>query len=243
MPLGPVIVCHCNHCRKTSGHVWVATCVLHDACRLVVDAGLIWYRSSAAAQRRLCEARGASLFWWPDGQDTVHIAPGAMNGPTDLIVTESWFEADAGNYYTKPPVRVESLQGSCLCGANLFSIDRPMGKVTGCHSTQCGKLSGHFAVSFAVCETALNWQSRRTAEYQTPGGGQRGFCTDCGSSLYVRLGQDFSVKADAVDNRRPYGAAHLWRQQRRPLRPDRRPSAIGAGLISQGLPEQGRWRL
>ena len=208
LPLRPVILCHCTQCRKTSGHVWAATSVPHSAFRLVADAGLVWYRSSVAAQRGFCKACGASLFWWPDGQDTMHFAPGALNGPTGLHVAESWHEADAGDYYTTPPVHVETLHGNCLCGANRFSMDGPMGEVTACHCGQCRKLSGHFAASFDVDEAALHWQSRRTAEYQTPGGGQRGFCTDCGSSLYFRMGRDFSVEAGAVDN--PTGG-HLAR--------------------------------
>ena len=38
------------------------------------------------------------------------------------------------------------------------------------------------------------------AEYVTPGGGQRGFCSGCGSSLYFRAADGaFSVEAGVVD--------------------------------------------
>jgi hypothetical protein len=50
-----------------------------------------------------------------------------------------------------------------------------------------------------VNELALHWQSRSVAEYTTPGGGQRGFCPTCGSSLYFRIDGDFSVEAGSVN--------------------------------------------
>lgn len=207
-PLRPVILCHCTQCRKTSGHVWAASSVPLSALHLTQTEGLVWYRSSASAQRGFCKTCGASLFWWPDGRDTMSFAAGALDGPTGLHVAESWYEADAGDYYTAPPVKVAQLHGGCLCGANHFTLAQPMGEVTACHCSQCRKLSGHYAASFDVSETALIWTARKTAEYQTAGGGQRGFCPDCGSSLYFRLGEGFSVEAGAVDN--PTGG-HLAR--------------------------------
>lgn len=209
-PLRPVILCHCTQCRKTSGHVWAASAVALTAFRLVQGAGLVWYRSSATAERGFCKGCGASLFWRPEGRDTISFAAGALDGPTGLQIAESWHEGDAGDYYTTPRP-AQTLHGGCLCGANRFDLPGPMGAVTACHCTQCRKLSGHYAASFDVAEAALTWQSRRIAEYQTPGGGQRGFCPDCGSSLYFRLGDDFSVEAGAIDA--PTGghlAAHIF---------------------------------
>ena len=210
-PLRPVILCHCTQCRKTSGHFWAASSVPMARFHLTEARGLAWYRSSDAARRGFCRACGATLFWWPDGQGTMHFAPGALEGPTGLAVAESWFEADAGDYYTSPRP-AETLTGSCLCGANRFTLAGPMGEVTACHCRQCRKLSGHFAASFDVAEAALTWRARSVREYRTPGGGQRGFCPHCGSSLYFRAGNGaFSVEAGCIDN--PTGghlASHVF---------------------------------
>ncbi|MBI1173026.1 GFA family protein [bacterium] len=75
-----------------------------------------------------------------------------------------------------------------------------MGAVTACHCTQCRKLSGHFAASFDVDEALLHWLDRSVAEFVTPGGGERGFCPTCGSSLYFRKDGVFSVEAGCIDN-------------------------------------------
>ena len=52
-----------------------------------------------------------------------------------------------------------------------------------------------------MAEDKLRWQAKSVREYRTPGGGQRGFCPGCGSSLYFRAANGtFSVEAGAVDN-------------------------------------------
>ncbi len=199
-PLRPVIVCHCTQCRKFSGHVWAASAVPEARFRLIRDAGLRWYRSSEIAERGFCKDCGASLFWHPFDAGTMQFAPGALDGPTGLSVAEEWHLDGAGDYYTVPQ-SAEALTGTCLCRANQFSIDRPMGAVIACHCTQCRKLSGHYSASFDVTEDALVWHAKLVVEYTSPGGGARGFCPECGSSLYFRaVDSGFSVEAGCVDN-------------------------------------------
>ena len=199
-PLRPVVVCHCTQCRKSSGHVWAASAVREARFRLIRDEGLRWYRSSDVAERGFCKDCGASLFWHPFGKGTMHFAPGALDGPTGLHVAEEWYLEDAGDYYTAPGP-AQALTGSCLCGANRFSVDGPMGEATACHCSQCRKLSGHYSASFDVEEDALIWSRKVVSEYVTPGGGARGYCPCCGSSLYFRAADgEFSVEAGSIDN-------------------------------------------
>jgi hypothetical protein len=130
----------------------------------------------------------------------MHFAPGALDGATGLTIAAEWHLEDAGDYYTAPkPARM--LAGSCLCGANKFTIDGPMGEVTACHCTQCRKTSGHFAASFDVEEDAVIWAEKVVVEAVATGGSSRGFCPCCGSSLYFRAADGaFSVEAGAIDN-------------------------------------------
>jgi hypothetical protein len=199
-PLRPVVLCHCTQCRKWSGHVWGATSVPLERFHLTREDGLVWYRSSDVAERGFCGGCGASLFWKPLGEDRISFAPGALDGETGLAVASEWHQEDAGDYYTTSrPARM--LSGACLCGANLFTLDGAMGEVTACHCGQCRKTSGHFAASFDVDEEELIWAARATREFATPGGGARGFCTCCGSSLYFRSAEgEFSVEAGCIDN-------------------------------------------
>ena len=199
-PLRPLIECHCTQCRKWSGHVWVASSVPEAAFRLVRDEALRWYRSSDTARRGFCATCGASLLWYPDGQGTMHFAPGSLDQPTGLAIAKVWYREDAGDYYTAPQ-EARMLTGSCLCGANRFSLDGPMGAVTACHCSQCRKTSGHYAASFDAEEAALIWAAKAVSEYETAGGGRRGFCSGCGSSLYFRAADGaFSVEAGCIDN-------------------------------------------
>ena len=200
-PLRDVIACHCTQCRKTSGHLWAATSVPLAAFHLTQVAGLRWFQSSAQARRGFCGDCGASLFWELAGEGRISVAAGALEGATGLSIGADWFLEDAGDYYHGPTKAPETLTGSCLCGANHFTLPGPMGAVTACHCRQCRKLSGHFAASFDVEEAALIWQAKALAEFTTPGGGLRGFCGTCGSSLYFRAKDGaFSVAAGVIDN-------------------------------------------
>lgn len=202
-----VIACHCTQCRKQSGHFWAATFAWHKDFRLIRDEGLRWYDASVQARRGFCGGCGAFLFWQPAGEARISIAAGAFDGPTGLHVGESWYQADAGDYYDPDggpppaPVAAETLRGACLCGANRYSLPGPMGRVWSCHCRQCRKTSGHYSASFDAEAAAVDWLARQVAEHQSPGGGVRGFCPTCGSGLYFRAADGaFSLEAGAVEN-------------------------------------------
>jgi hypothetical protein len=206
-PLRDAVACHCTQCRKVSGHFWAAASVPVEGFRLIREDGLAWYRSSSTATRGFCRGCGATLFWKPDDEDRMSFSPGTLDGPTGVTVAEHIFAGDAGDYYAPagpPPVASPAppvLQASCLCGGVRFTVPRPEGGITACHCTQCRKLSGHYAASFDAEEAEVQFASRTTlAEFATPAGARRGFCTGCGSSLYFRDSDGaFSVEAGAVD--------------------------------------------
>ena len=97
--LRPVIYCHCQQCRKTSGHYVAATAVGFDDFHLAEEAGLSWYRSSATAERGFCKQCGSSLFWRPDHGEYLCIMAGALESPTGTEASEHIFTDDAGDYY------------------------------------------------------------------------------------------------------------------------------------------------
>ena len=209
-PLREVIACHCTRCRRTSGHYWAATSVPLGRFRLLRDDGLAWFRSSASARRGFCRRCGASLFWAPEGGDRMSFAAGALDGPTGLRVGAHWHVSDGGDYYAPqgPPPPPDhdppaELRATCLCGACRFTLPGPAGEITACHCRQCRKLSGHHSASFDADAAAVAWQAREgLAEYATAGGGRRGFCAGCGSSLWFRAADGaFSVEAGAIEGR------------------------------------------
>ena len=97
-----VLVCHCNQCRKTSGHVVAATSVPKDNLTITKDEGLAWYHSSDIAKRGFCKTCGSSLFWWPMNEGIVSVHVGAIDGPTGLKTARHIFTDAKGDYYDIP---------------------------------------------------------------------------------------------------------------------------------------------
>lgn len=205
-PLRDIKACHCGQCRRTSGHFWAATSVPLDRLEITRSDGLEWFRSSPAAERGFCRNCGSSLFWKPEGESRMAIAPGAFDDTPPFHLVEHIFTEDAGDFYAPegpppaPSAAPERLDCACLCGAVHFSLPGPTGPITACHCQQCRKLSGHYAASFDADEKAFTWGARDAmAEFETPAGGRRGFCTRCGSSLWFRSAAgEFSVEAGSV---------------------------------------------
>lgn len=99
----PVIACHCETCRRTSGHYWAATETYCDDLHLIEERGLKWFRSSSFAQRGFCAECGSSLFYRRDGVERISISAGAIDAPTGLALTEHICMNEASDYYTANP--------------------------------------------------------------------------------------------------------------------------------------------
>lgn len=98
-PLRDSIACHCEQCRKTSGHYVSATAVLKTDLTLSESRGLKWYKSSENARRGFCSECGSSLFWDLEGRDLIGIMSGTLNGVTGIKTSGHIFVAMKGDYY------------------------------------------------------------------------------------------------------------------------------------------------
>lgn len=75
--------------------------------------------------------------------------------------------------------------GGCLCGAVRYAVTGALRDVVGCHCSQCRRTTGHFLAATAarhanftvVKDSGLKW-------YQSSPGARRGFCSECGSTLF-----------------------------------------------------------
>ena len=97
--LRPVVACHCDMCRRTSGHFAAATAVRPEALVLHEQRGLRWYDSSAGARRGFCQFCGSNLFWAPKDGSRFSIMAGTLDKPTGLATAVHIFVNDAGDYY------------------------------------------------------------------------------------------------------------------------------------------------
>lgn len=76
-------------------------------------------------------------------------------------------------------------EGGCDCRAVRYRIRGPMRGVVNCHCSQCRRLHGHFGAYTAIDRTqfeltvdnGLRW-------YRSSPSVRRGFCSQCGSSLF-----------------------------------------------------------
>jgi hypothetical protein len=96
--------------------------------------------------------------------------------------------------------------GGCLCGAVRYEVRGPLRDVLTCHCVECRRWSGHvFAATAARREHVvivephgLRWVTSPASESEA----RRGFCGECGSSLFWDApGRDtISVAAGSLDD-------------------------------------------
>ncbi len=97
---------------------------------------------------------------------------------------------------------VDVKQGSCLCGAVRYQAAGPLRAIRNCHCTQCRKQTGHFAAFTAVWQRDLTLSDDRGLRwYRSSGASRRGFCGECGATLFFEtLGSErISVAAGTLD--------------------------------------------
>ncbi|MEP2640837.1 GFA family protein [Roseobacter sp.] len=94
------VACHCEQCRKTSGHYVSATQVGPEQLAITNDTTLTWYQSSPGASRGFCNRCGSSLFWrHVDDNGAVSVMSGTLDGVTGITTEKHIFVADKGDYY------------------------------------------------------------------------------------------------------------------------------------------------
>ncbi|MGB0960671.1 MAG: GFA family protein [Halocynthiibacter sp.] len=95
------------------------------------------------------------------------------------------------------------IKGRCDCGAVEFEAENLRDTVTICHCSQCRRTSGHlwaatrapFEQLTFIKEDGLKW-------YTSSDWAKRGFCGECGSSLFYRLNgeEGIGIAAGCLDD-------------------------------------------
>jgi hypothetical protein len=96
----------------------------------------------------------------------------------------------------------ECVTGSCLCGAVRYEVHGPLRDVVNCHCTMCRKTHGHIGAYSAAARDALRiTESRGLTWYRSSPTAQRGFCGECGGTLFWEAdGRDMiSIAAGTLD--------------------------------------------
>jgi hypothetical protein len=108
----------------------------------------------------------------------------------------------------------EPKTGSCLCGAVKFTVTGPLRSVIACHCRQCRKQTGNYMSATGTKDEYLTFTQRRGLKwYRSSDKARRGFCGECGSTLFWKGdGRDYTaIAAGAIDG--PTGvklAGHIF---------------------------------
>lgn len=110
-PLRSIIACHCEQCRRTSGHFVAATACRRKYFTLTHADSLRWYSAVPGFQRGFCQTCGSSLFFEEIGQERISIAAGSLDAPQGLHIAAHLFTSEAGDYYRIDPQTPSSATG------------------------------------------------------------------------------------------------------------------------------------
>lgn len=98
----PVVACHCEDCRRTTGnHVACATFLAADV--RIDETTLRWYASSQTGRRGFCGTCGGNLFWTATDWDRLEIWMGTADMPTGLHLSAHEFTASKADWDAIPP--------------------------------------------------------------------------------------------------------------------------------------------
>ena len=102
--LRDVIDCHCERCRRFTGHHLAATsAAVADLDVVDADALLRWFFPVPEAGYGFCARCGSSLFWRSTaGPERWSICAGTLEPPTGLRTVEAWWTSQASDYLVRP---------------------------------------------------------------------------------------------------------------------------------------------
>ncbi|WP_303979553.1 GFA family protein [Dongia mobilis] len=205
--------CHCAMCRRWQGALGVYTSAPMAEVTLTGAEHVQWYRSGAQSERGFCRQCGSKMFWRRVGGEDLDITMGCLEAPTGLTLAKHIWVDFKGDYdildddlpqYAQSSANAQPVKpasappegtaapttrtGHCLCGAIHLSITGPMRDISVCHCGQCRRWHGH-----APAYSKAKW-----ADIEMSGGDQlrwhesspkarRGFCGQCGSSLFWEM--------------------------------------------------------
>jgi hypothetical protein len=115
-----------------------------------------------------------------------------------------------------------SASGGCLCGAVRYEVNGSLRDVLNCHCTVCRRWHGHHGAYTSTALDGLSFvEDRGLAWYESTtddtAGVRRGFCRECGSSLFWHPSGAPAISIAAGSLEPPTGLrtiGHVWTSRR-----------------------------
>ncbi|MBM3545626.1 MAG: GFA family protein [Alphaproteobacteria bacterium] len=99
---------------------------------------------------------------------------------------------------------MSEIKGQCLCGAIRFRLTGERRNVVVCHCGQCRRWHGHVGAYTRVAQSDLKVEGE-VAWFRSSERARRGFCRDCGSSLFWERTDSDQVSITAGTLEEPTG--------------------------------------
>lgn len=101
--LRDVINCHCERCRRFTGHHMAATsAATRDLVIEDPEDLLVWFHPVPEAAYGFCSRCGSSLFWQSHDPSRRSICAGTLEPPTGLRTAAAWWTSQAADYHLRP---------------------------------------------------------------------------------------------------------------------------------------------
>ena len=119
------------------------------------------------------------------------------------------------------PENLAGATGGCLCGAVRYEINEKLRGIVNCHCSKCRKFHGNFGAYTSIQYTSLTLLEQQSLKWyksitdETPNV-YRGFCAECGSSLFwhPRDQERIAVAAGSLDDPiKLKTIGHVWISQ------------------------------
>jgi hypothetical protein len=104
--LADVSYCHCEQCRKMTGHYMAACQAKRD--KIKINGKIKWFYTHAGSRHGFCDNCGAHMFWQNDNQSTISVTAGSLEDAKDLAVRHHIFTEEKGCYYEINPNEPQS---------------------------------------------------------------------------------------------------------------------------------------
>ena len=98
---------------------------------------------------------------------------------------------------------ITSKIANCLCGGVKIRIKEKLRHVINCHCSQCLKTHGNFAAYTSCSEDRIDFINKKTLKwYRSSKIAKRGFCSNCGASIFYKLlkSENISIAAGMFHN-------------------------------------------
>jgi hypothetical protein len=101
-PIREVYNCHCDRCRRFTGHHMAATAA--SPFNVHIDGDVSWYSAAEGVEYGFCSQCGSSLYWRTAAQpEKLCITAGSLDQPTGLRTTRAWYVAEIADYHDRAP--------------------------------------------------------------------------------------------------------------------------------------------